>query len=80
MRFQVLDLTFKPHQIQQNSSPVDFMDDEIKSGLALVLKDDPQPKRWLLPMKAGETLLFSSHTWHRSSANKQPQAMVGKLS
>ena len=69
-----MSLTSKPHLRQQNSLPVDFMDDEIKSGLDLVLQDDPQPTRLLLPMKAGETLLFSSHTWHRSSANKQLQA------
>jgi len=70
---EIVSLKTKPHQRKQNVWPVDFMNDENNSGLALLLQDDPTPKRWLLPMSAGDTLIFSSHTWHRSSVNQQSQ-------
>ena len=33
-----------------------------------ILRMMPVP-RWLIPMKAGDTLVFTSHCWHRSSPN-----------
>jgi nucleoside-diphosphate-sugar epimerase/NADPH:quinone reductase-like Zn-dependent oxidoreductase/3-oxoacyl-(acyl-carrier-protein) synthase/malonyl CoA-acyl carrier protein transacylase/arylamine N-acetyltransferase len=114
---EILDLASKPHLYQQNPAPVDFMSEEVSSGLRIVLEKDPHPTRYLLPMRAGDTgllfvvssslfasfsfsvslsifvfvfavamvfflpsffifvfrclcpVLFSSHTWHRSSPN-----------
>ena len=68
---EIIEMATKPHQNRQNSQPVDFMSDELQSGLAMVLKGDPKPTRWLVPMKTGETLFLTSHTWHRSSRNMQ---------
>lgn len=62
----------KPHLHNQNVHAVDFMADERNNGLKLLLQDDPNPVRWLVPMEAGDTLIFSSHVWHRSSPNDQP--------
>ena len=47
------------------------MADELQNGMKLVLKDDPKPIRYLIPMKKGETLIFTSSAWHRSSPNHQ---------
>jgi acyl transferase domain-containing protein/nucleoside-diphosphate-sugar epimerase/NADPH:quinone reductase-like Zn-dependent oxidoreductase/GTP cyclohydrolase II/arylamine N-acetyltransferase/ectoine hydroxylase-related dioxygenase (phytanoyl-CoA dioxygenase family) len=66
---EILDLKTKPHLHRQNTAPVDFMADELGSGLRLVLENDGQPVRWFVPMRAGETLIFPSNTWHRSSPN-----------
>jgi acyl transferase domain-containing protein/nucleoside-diphosphate-sugar epimerase/NADPH:quinone reductase-like Zn-dependent oxidoreductase/GTP cyclohydrolase II/arylamine N-acetyltransferase/ectoine hydroxylase-related dioxygenase (phytanoyl-CoA dioxygenase family) len=68
---ELLTLASKPHLHHQSVRAVDFMADEKMSGLKLVLEDDPHPVRWMVPMDAGETLIFSSHAWHRSSPNYQ---------
>lgn len=66
---EVLDLRSKPHLHRQQTVPVDFMGDELGNGLRLVLENDGQPVRWFVPMRTGETLIFPSNTWHRSSPN-----------
>jgi acyl transferase domain-containing protein/nucleoside-diphosphate-sugar epimerase/NADPH:quinone reductase-like Zn-dependent oxidoreductase/arylamine N-acetyltransferase/ectoine hydroxylase-related dioxygenase (phytanoyl-CoA dioxygenase family) len=71
---ELLTLASNPHLHRQSVHAVDFMADEMKSGLKLVLEDDPHPVRWLVPMNAGDTLIFSSHAWHRSSPNNQPDS------
>eukprot|EP00035_Acanthoeca_spectabilis_P012140 m.215023 g.215023 ORF g.215023 m.215023 type:complete len:906 (-) comp15541_c0_seq2:214-2931(-) len=71
----MIDLASLPHRHSQSSVPVDFMADEVQNGLAMVLNDDERqrPTRWLVPMNAGETIIFTSHNWHRSSPNGQRQ-------
>jgi nucleoside-diphosphate-sugar epimerase/NADPH:quinone reductase-like Zn-dependent oxidoreductase/GTP cyclohydrolase II/arylamine N-acetyltransferase/ectoine hydroxylase-related dioxygenase (phytanoyl-CoA dioxygenase family)/acyl carrier protein len=68
---EVMSLATKPHLHRQSAFPVDFMADEETSGTELMLQDDPNPVRWLLPMQAGDTLIFSSSVWHRSSPNSR---------
>lgn len=66
---EILNLASKPHLHRQNTAPVDFMADELANGLRMVLEEDSQPVRYLVPMRAGDTLVFTSNTWHRSSPN-----------
>ena len=68
---ELMTLASKPHLHRQCVHAVDFMADELTSGLKLVLSEDSHPVRWLVPMNAGDTLVFSSHAWHRSSPNYQ---------
>ena len=70
---ELLTLATHPHKHpqQQGHPAVDFMAVEWDSGVPLVLGEDSHPVRWLLPMEAGDTLVFSSTAWHRSSPNTQ---------
>lgn len=64
---ELIMLQTKPHINVKTMPAVDFMASETDSGLKSILNEDHHPVRHLVPMKAGDTLVFSSNTWHRSS-------------
>jgi acyl transferase domain-containing protein/nucleoside-diphosphate-sugar epimerase/NADPH:quinone reductase-like Zn-dependent oxidoreductase/GTP cyclohydrolase II/arylamine N-acetyltransferase len=71
---ELITLQTKPHLNAKTQPAVDFMADELTSGLKAMLTEDPHPVRHLIPMEAGDMLMFSSNAWHRSSPNGQLMA------